>query len=241
MRTAIISDIHSNLEALLSCLESVEKNRADRVVCLGDIVGYGADPGECISRVRAVGEEVVAGNHDHGSVGGCDISLFNEYARAAIQWTMDRISGEEADYLKSLPMLRTVDGQTLVHASPRRPEEWEYLLTLEQVRRQFGSFDSPACFVGHSHVPGAFESDGRLVTQIDHHFVRLVPGRKYIFNVGSVGQPRDGDPRSSYALYDQELETVSIIRVSYDVASAQEKIREAGLPSLLADRLSVGR
>ena len=241
MKTAIISDVHANLEALSSCLRSIERNDVDNVVCLGDLVGYAANPSECISKVRRVCTHVVAGNHDHAAAGVSDISYFNEYARRAVLWTMNQISDDDIEYLKNLPFMHTTEQYTLVHGSPRRPDEWDYVLTLEQAKRQFEGFETPVCFIGHSHIPGAFESDGKTVASIDYNFLRIVPGRQYLYNVGSVGQPRDSDPRSAYAIYDDSLQTVSLVRVSYDVDKAQKKIRDAELPAMLADRLSVGR
>jgi predicted phosphodiesterase len=241
MKTAIISDVHANLEALTSCLRSIEKNQADEIVCLGDLVGYGANPRECTNKARRACKQIIAGNHDHAAAGVSDTSYFNEYARRAVLWTTEQVSDAEIEFFKELPLTYSTQQYTLVHGSPKRPEEWDYVLTLEQAKRQFKSFNTPLCFFGHSHIPGAFEYDGTTVCAVDCHVLRLVAGRQYLYNVGSVGQPRDSDPRSAYAIYDDSAQTVSLIRVSYDVEKAQKKIRDAGLPAMLADRLSVGR
>lgn len=241
MRYAILSDIHGNLEALEAVLADAA-SAADGVLCLGDVVGYGADPVACLETVAARAQAITAGNHEHGVAGLLDLGWFNPYARAAAEWTHDRLGDDRRHYVAALPLVVEVDDATLVHASPRNPEEWDYLVSAEDGYAAFPAFATRLCFVGHSHQPGVW-SLGSVGPEhapgaVD---VRMEPGRRYIVNVGSVGQPRDRDPRAAYALWDVERSRVTIRRVPYDVARAQRKIVEAGLPRFLSDRLGVGR
>lgn len=218
---------------------------ARTVLCLGDVVGYGADPAACVEALGERAAAVVAGNHEHGALGLLDLRWFNPYARAAVLWTGSRLGEDHRRYLERLPLTAVVEEATLVHASPRNPEEWDYLMSAEDGFKVFGDFDTRLCFVGHSHHPGVWslgssgpEYAGRLPG--GETSIRLEAGRRYIVNVGSVGQPRDQDPRAAYALWDREVRTVTIRRVAYDHRTAAEKILAAGLPRVLADRLADG-
>lgn len=215
------------------------------ILCLGDVVGYGADPAACVETLGERALRIVAGNHEHGALGLMDLAWFNPIARTAALWTRDALGADHRRYLEALPLRLTVDEATLVHASPRCPEEWDYLVTAEDGFAVFGDFDTRLCLVGHSHRPGVWslgsrgpEHDPDLTGGQDH--VRLADGRRYIINVGSVGQPRDRDPRAAYALWDRDERTVTIRRVAYDVREAARKIVAAGLPRLLAERLAHG-
>jgi diadenosine tetraphosphatase ApaH/serine/threonine PP2A family protein phosphatase len=240
VRYAILSDIHGNLEALDAVLADAAP-RAEAVLCLGDIVGYGADPLACIERVAARAEAVVAGNHEHAVSGLLDLAWFNESARAAAVWTRRRLDDDHRAWLGARPLVHVIDDATLVHASPARPEEWEYLVSAEDGYEAFAAFTTRLCFVGHSHRPGAWSlgSSGpahepnATETVLEH-------GRRYVINVGSVGQPRDRDARAAYAVWDTDEHRVTIRRVPYDVAGARDKILAAGLPTFLAERLSIG-
>ena len=245
MRYAILSDIHGNLEALTAVLADASAQGARDVLCLGDIVGYGADPVACIERVEERAIALVAGNHEHGALGLMDLKWFNPLARAAALWTRGRLDEDHRRYLESLPVRTALEDATLVHASPRHPEEWDYLISAEDGFEVFGDFDTRLCFVGHSHRPGAWSlgSSGR------EHVAHLTParsrvtlqdGRRYVVNVGSVGQPRDRDPRAAYAIWDRDDRAVTIRRVDYDHRAAAGKILAAGLPRPLADRLANG-
>jgi diadenosine tetraphosphatase ApaH/serine/threonine PP2A family protein phosphatase len=240
VRYAILSDIHGNLEALDAVLADAA-SRADDILCLGDIVGYGADPLACIERVAERARAVVAGNHEHGVAGLLDLDWFNDRARAAAEWTRRRLDGDHLAWLATRPLVAETDDATLVHASPARPAEWDYLVSAEEGYDAFPAFATRVCFVGHSHRPGAWSvgSSGREyepgATEIE-----LERGRRYLVNVGSVGQPRDGDPRAAYALWDVAGRRVTIERVPYDLATARRKILGAGLPRFLAERLSIG-
>jgi diadenosine tetraphosphatase ApaH/serine/threonine PP2A family protein phosphatase len=241
VRYAILSDIHGNLEALRAVLADAAE-RADALLCLGDVVGYGADPEACIDLVGDRCAAVVAGNHEYGVVDRLDLAWFNPYARAAAEWTRDRLGPDARAWLAALPLVREIDDATLVHASPSHPDEWDYLIDAADGFAAFPAFSTRLCFVGHSHQPGAWTqgSWGR-----DHRpgatAVTVEPGCRYIVNVGSVGQPRDRDPRAAYAVWDSERRQVTIRRVPYDVARAREKILAARLPRYLADRLADGR
>jgi diadenosine tetraphosphatase ApaH/serine/threonine PP2A family protein phosphatase len=241
VRYAILSDIHGNLEALRAVLADAA-DCADGVLCLGDVVGYGADPAACVEIVGARAETLVAGNHDHALAGLIDTSWFNTYAQAALEWTAARVDDDHRAWLGARPLLAEVGDATLVHASPRNPEDWDYLRTGEDGWEVFESFSTRLCFVGHSHRPAVWslgssgpEFDGAATS------AALENGRRYIVNVGSVGQPRDHDPRAAYAVWDVDARRVDIRRVEYDIGAVRRKILAAGLPRFLADRLAVGR
>ena len=240
MTYAILADVHGNLEALRAVLADCA-GRAAAVLCLGDTVGYGADPGPCVDLVAARALAVVAGNHEWGATGRLPPGWFNGAARAALAWTRGRLDDDQRAWLGALPLAREVDDATLVHASPAEPDAWDYLLTAGDGFGAFGAFATRWCFVGHSHVPGAWS----LGSSGPAHHRRLTTlgaerGRRYLVSVGSVGQPRDGDPRAAYALWDPGIGAVEIRRVAYDVAAARRKIEDARLPRILGDRLVAG-
>lgn len=248
MKVLVISDIHANLTALEAVLADAAgpdpKNpRYDVVWCLGDLVGYGPDPNACVERVRNLpGLVCLIGNHDQAVLGEIPLSRFNYDARRAIEWTQEVLSEASRDFLLSLPSKTVVEGVTLAHGSPRQPI-WEYVLDPETAALNFEAFDTDYCLVGHSHVPLIFHrsrEDG-LVT------LRPIPwGRpmamepRMILNPGSVGQPRDMDPRAAYALLDLDNWTWEARRVEYDVLQVQDRILEAGLPERQALRLLAG-
>ncbi len=240
MRYAVLSDIHGNLEALEAVLADAAE-RADTVLCLGDVVGYGADPEACMELIAGRAAALVAGNHEHAVAGLLDLDWFNDYARAAVEWTRDRLDEDHRSYLAALPLVAEVGDATLVHASPERPEEWEYLVSPQDGFAAFPAFATRLCFVGHSHRPAAWSlgsSGPEFVAGAVE--LSLESGRRYIVNVGSVGQPRDRDPRAAYALWDADRGRLVIRRVAYDVDTARRKILAGGLPRLLADRLPRG-
>ncbi len=240
MRYAVLSDVHGNLEALDAVLADAA-GRADAVLCTGDLVGYGADPAACVERLAVRAAVMVAGNHEHGVAGLLDPTWFNPYARAAVEWTRARLDDAHAAFLARLPLAGEVDGATLVHASPREPETWDYLVAAEDGFAALAAVTARLCFVGHSHVPAAWSlgaSGSRYLRGAVE--VALEPGRRYLVNVGSVGQPRDGDARAAYALWDVDAGWVTVRRVAYDVDRAKRKIVAGGLPRFLSDRLSRG-
>ena len=244
MRYAVLSDVHGNLEALEAVLRDVRRGRPDACLCLGDTVGYGPDPNECAARIRELGGLVIAGNHDLAAAGMLDPSAFTPLARAAIEWTRDVLTEETRAWLAALPA-RLEDAAFLaVHGSPRDPIE-EYIIDLPTSLAIFSDHAFALCLVGHSHVPGAFilEANGAVRARRlpVGKGVRLARASRYIVNVGSVGQPRDGDPRASYLVLDTSARTVTLQRLDYPVAATQEKMTARGLPTPLAQRLALGR
>lgn len=240
MRVLLLADVHSNLDALHSVMRDAEgRGPVDAVWVLGDLVGYGPDPAACLKVLREAGSVCVAGNHDAAAVGAVPIETFNDWAAAGAVWTSAQLSEDEADYLARLPVKREVEGCTLVHGSPRDPI-WEYVLGGEEVEASFELLQTPLCLVGHSHLPTMFERGGDGVWLKPGEPVE-VSGRRLILNPGGVGQPRDGDPRSSYAVFDTSAGTITHYRVEYDIAAVQARMAEAGLPASLIERLSRGR
>jgi diadenosine tetraphosphatase ApaH/serine/threonine PP2A family protein phosphatase len=239
MRTAILSDIHGNLEALEAVLESCRTSGVEDYVCLGDLVGYGASPNACVERVRALADRVVAGNHDHAAVGLTDLGFFNPIARAAAAWTARQLTPENASYLRGRPMTLKTEEAVYVHATPGGPGEWNYVFDAGDAETCLAQTDRQLCFVGHSHV--AFVCVARGSSRATVPASPVEPGARYVVNVGSVGQPRDLDPRAAFALWDRSSREIRIVRVEYDIAGARARILEAGLPYLLAERLTFGR
>jgi len=243
MRYAIIADIHANLAAFTAVLDDIEhRGGAEEIWCLGDVVGYGPDPGQCIELLRQYNHVCVAGNHDWAAIGKIDTSYFNPDAAAACHWTAQQLSPEDIQYLKSLPLVIERGDFTLVHGSPREPI-WEYLLSTSNAKENFAYFQSKFCLIGHSHVPLVFRYSETGACSLSHFSpnIGLVLGEsRLIINPGGVGQPRDGDPQASYAIYDSETGVVRLYRVSYDISATQAKMAEQGLPMRLAARLSYG-
>ena len=232
MRVAIISDIHANLPAFEAVLLKADTLDISTIWCLGDIVGYGPYPNECVELVRARCSLVVSGNHDSGVVGGTPIDDFNEYGLQAILWTRKNLLPEHLEYLRTLPLVAVHDSCTLVHASPLDPPEWHYLHTMRAVLRNFQAFVTTQCFVGHTHVPLVVGEDG----SIDD----FTSSGRHIINVGSVGQPRDGNPASAFGIYDTDAMRYQLVRVPYAVDDVAKAIEHAGLPGHLARRLYHG-
>jgi diadenosine tetraphosphatase ApaH/serine/threonine PP2A family protein phosphatase len=249
MRYAALSDVHGNLEALTAVLDALKTEAVDRILCLGDTIGYGADPSACLERLQAGGAVLVAGNHEWGAIGKLEMVWFHEAARAALLWTRDQLSVADLDLLRRLPLTATEGPCTLVHGSLMHPQRFEYLMDVAQVMETLSVCRTAFCLVGHTHRPGMVEYDrvarrflcarleGGVLDDVEVRQAETV----YLINPGSVGQPRDGDPRAAFALIDTERGRVTFRRLAYDVAAAQQKIRRAGLPAVLADRLAVGR
>jgi putative phosphoesterase len=240
MYYGIISDIHSNEPALTSVLDKLDELSVDTVICLGDIVGYASQPSECIELTKERSSVIVVGNHDSGAVGTTSINSFNELARKAIKWTEKVLRTAEIEFLNGLPLTHDHDGLFLVHASPFSPSEWHYVFSANQARKAFKSCSSDLIFVGHTHRPAVFSTkhDG-LEIDLKNRYV-MKKGERCLINVGSVGQPRDGDPRASFATFRSDKRVIEFHRTTYDVKRAQESIKKAGLPMQLAWRLSMG-
>jgi diadenosine tetraphosphatase ApaH/serine/threonine PP2A family protein phosphatase len=252
MNYAILSDVHGNLEALTAVLEDLEKSSVDRTVFLGDVVGYGADPVECLRIIGEVSDMSILGNHDRAVVTGSGLDELNEDAARAAGWTADILSDDDREKIRSLPLehVDTDYGIHLVHGSTDKPERFNYILSEWDAEKGFAGCVSRVVFVGHTHVPAAFveleykrtfTGEIRKVEELEASKIQLEAGYRYIVNVGSVGQPRDGDTRAAYGIYNSGEETFSLRRVPYDVEKAAFKIRKAGLPEALALRLGLGR
>ena len=232
MRLAIISDIHANLEALTTTLELIDKRNVDQVVCLGDIVGYGADPSECLRLVQERCQTIIIGNHDVAAVDLHKAEDFNVSARLAAQWTNGVLSVEEKNYLNQLPYTAEAENLLFVHGSPFEPEEFHYILSTRDALDAMEFFAQKFCFIGHSHVPGIFTKSGRAAS--------VNPEGRYLINVGSVGQPRDGNPMLSFGMLETGSWKYENVRSAYDIERAARKIIAAGLPPVLGERLMVG-
>jgi predicted phosphodiesterase len=243
MHYAVIADIHSNLAALTAVLDDIEqKGGVDEIWCLGDIVGYGPDPHQCIELLRHYKHICVAGNHDWAAIGKVDTNYFNQMAIAAIKWTSEQLTISDRLYLENLPQTIDKGDIILVHGSPTEPL-WEYVISIGIAERNFAHFESQFCLVGHSHVPEAFKLQDGACQHI--HFsegIGMVLGKsRMIINPGAVGQPRDGNAQASYAIYDTEGRMMRLHRVSYDIKSTQDKMMQAGLPVQLVSRLEAGK
>jgi len=241
MKWAILSDVHGNLEAFQSVIEDLRNQGAEQVGFLGDVVGYGANPNECLALLRELSECAVAGNHDSGVAELTDTDTFNGAAHTAVLWTRKQLSAENIAYLRRLPLLHQREGITFVHASPDRPDEWNYILTFPEAEEGFHALAGDLAFVGHTHRPVILaKAPNEEVTVLSQEEATLKEGIRYIINVGSVGQPRDGNPQAAYGLYDDAAKKYILRRVTYNIRAAQKKISKAGLPSFLAQRLSKG-
>jgi len=240
LRCAILSDIHANLEAFDAVLQDAAEQKCSHYVCLGDVVGYNADPHECVQRVQAMDCPVVKGNHDEQASLTESSRDFNELAESAIRWTRDHLTAEDKAWLRDLRLQRQVRDFTIVHATLDTPAQWAYVFNNLDAAASFTYQHTPVCFFGHTHVPMAFIRDeGVRRVKIDQ--LHIETRKKYFINARSVGHPRDADWRAAYCIYDIENNVVELRRVRYQRAAAQTKIIKAGLPPLLAERLAVGR
>ena len=240
MKFAIFGDIHANLEALETVLADAADQGADQHACIGDIVGYNANPNECIARVQSLECAVVKGNHDEEASLDTEIIGLNPLAQAALEWTRDHLTEDNKQWLRELRMVKQVRDFTIVHATLDSPTHWHYVMNKFDAMASFSYQYTQLCFFGHTHTPRIYMK-GQSVTVEDTERVHIAPNCKYFINVGSVGQPRDGDPRASYALYDHDNQTVQIRRLSYGIEETQRKIIDGGLPEPLAARLDFGK
>jgi predicted phosphodiesterase len=246
VRYLIVSDLHANLEALQGVL-SQSAGAYDRVLCCGDLVGYGADPNAVCDWVRLNCAVVVRGNHDRASTGQDDLAWFNPVARSAALWTLAALTAENASYITGLPRGPvTVETFQIFHGSPY--DEDEYVIAAREADQAFGYLETHVAFFGHTHVQGGFiwnqsrvETILRPPARSDSQAMQIDPECAYMINPGSTGQPRDGDRRAAYVIYDTDTKAVTYYRAAYDVVGAQRKIHAAGLPAILADRLALGR
>ena len=240
MRIAIFGDIHANLEAFEVVLADAREQGCTSYICLGDVVGYNANPRECLEIVQSLKCPVVKGNHDDYASSDSSLESFNPLAEVAIQWTRDQLTPSERFWLGGLPLIAKISGFTVVHASLDDPAGWGYVLNQLDAAASFSKQTTDLCFFGHTHTPRAYIKDSSVVGLPFDQLV-LEPGKKYFVNAGSVGQPRDGDWRAAYVVFDQEKRLIQLRRLRYDLAKTQGKILKAGLPTRLADRLAFGK
>ena len=242
MKYGIVSDVHGNLPALQSALHMCAEMKVDEIFFLGDAVGYGASPNQCITLIRREASAFIAGNHDFGAVGKTNIDTFNSYAREALYWTERILTKDNCHYLGKRSLTMERDDMLLVHASPYEPHQWHYIFKPQEAMRNFFAFKHHICFIGHSHLPCviSMSKDGRLSLERITSLT-LQDDTRYIINVGSIGQPRDGDPRASFGILDTVNREYTLNRVHYDIKEAQMRILSMGLPRFLAERLAIGR
>ena len=240
MKYAILGDIHANLQALEAVLQDAASQNATHYTCVGDIVGYNANPIECLELARKLFPVAVRGNHDHYCAYEEKLDHFHPLAADVVSWTRKLLSPDMVAYLRSLRYTARVETFTLVHSTLDNPEAWGYVFDKLEAESNFNYQTSTVCFFGHTHVPLAFERADTIRFGL-YTKLKVAVGKKYFINVGSVGQPRDGDSRAAYALYDMESNAIELRRVAYDVKKAQKAILDAGLPPRLAARLAIGR
>ena len=239
MRYAIFGDIHANLEALNTVLAHAEEQGCDFYACLGDIVGYGGNPLECLEKIQSMDCPVVKGSHDEDSAQLGSAGNTNPIAREAQEWTYNQLSEEQREWLLKLRYVKQIDNFTIVHSSLDQPQQWHYITNKFDATACMAYQFTQLCFVGHSHVPQIYIKDATVSSVNDYH-VQIEPDKKYLINIGSVGQPRDGDWRARYAIYDSDQSIVNIYRLEYDLEKAQARIVEQNLPQSLAARLADG-
>jgi predicted phosphodiesterase len=240
MKYAIIADIHGNLDAFQVVLEDIRAQKATHIVCLGDVVGYNAQPKECLDIIRQMNVPCVKGNHDEYCSTENHLDGFNPHAAEAVHWTRNQLSPEDKQWLRDLKYSRMAANFTMVHATLDAPERWGYVFDKLAAAASFPYQNTQMCFFGHTHVPVAFMRD-TVVRGGTYSKFKVDPAKKYFINVGAVGQPRDNNPKAAYVIYDMDLQTIELRRLDYDIAAAQKKILEAGLPERLAERLAFGR
>jgi len=240
MKFAIIADIHGNWEALQVVLADIKEQKCTHYACVGDVVGYGANPKECLKVVRDLGMPCVKGNHDEYCSSDEQLEGFNPHAAEAVDWTRQQLSDEERQWLKDLKYFRMVTGFSMVHATLDGPQRWGYVFDKLAAAASFTYQNTSVCFFGHTHVPVAFIRDS-MVRGGTYSKFKVEPGKKYFVNVGAIGQPRDNNPKAAYVVYDVDEGTIELRRLEYDIASAQKKILDAGLPPRLAERLAFGK
>src|SRR5277367_911232 len=241
MKFAIIADIHANLEAFQVVLADIKEQKCTHYACVGDVVGYGASPRECLKIVRDKGMPCVKGNHDEYCSMDEALEGFNPHAAEAVNWTRQQLNPEERQWLRELKYFRIVTSFSMVHATLDGPQRWGYVFDKLAAAASFTYQNTGVCFFGHTHVPVAFIRDTKDVRGGTYSKFKVDPSKKYFVNVGSVGQPRDNNPKAAYVVYDVNEGTIELRRLDYDIAAVQKKILDVGLPPRLAERLAYGR
>jgi predicted phosphodiesterase len=240
MKYGILGDVHGNLEALTAVLEEMYRQGVKKFVSAGDVVGYGANPGECLAKLRDLGTIIAAGNHDRAVCGLLGIEFFNTFARQSCEWTQGTLTAEDKGFLKSLKLVEHVDNFSVAHASLYCPENFDYIQTTYDANLCFERQKTKIAFTGHSHIPIVFYRRKRIIFEQSAE-IRINTADKLLINVGAIGQPRDENPESVCAVYDSGEGIVRLKRIPYDVDKAAQKIKNAGLPDILAERLRYGR
>ena len=240
MKYAIIADIHGNWEALQVVLEDIRTQNVTHTVCLGDVVGYNANPKECLDVIRNLNIPVVKGNHDEYCSTDNALDGFNPHAAEAVHWTRNQLTADDKQWLRDLKYSRMAANFTMVHATLDAPDRWGYVFDKLAAAASFPYQNTQMCFFGHTHVPVAFMRD-TVVRGGTYSKFKVDSSKKYFINVGAVGQPRDNNPKCAYVIYDMDAQTIELRRLDYDIETAQAKIRAAGLPERLAERLAYGR
>ena len=239
MRIAVLSDIHGNLEALEAVLADAQDQQARQFVCLGDIVGYGPNPVECVERIQSLNCPAVKGNHDQAAANhNFVLDHLHPDAQRSLSWTRTQLEEKHLNFLENLPLSRRVGRFSITHASPNRPAAWTYVNSMDDAAEAMEKQNARLCFIGHTHIPAAFCLQGESISEPGLTYFQLTAGAKYLINPGSIGQPRDGDVRAAYVIYDREAQSIEFRRVSYSLLSTSEKINDRGLGQSLATRLA---
>lgn len=242
MKYAFFSDVHANFEALKAFVLDQQNERIDKIFFLGDAVGYGPNPNECVELIDKIAHVKLIGNHDYAALGLMETEYFNQYAAESMSWTKNILSNKTIAILGKFQLSATVDNIYMVHSSPREPEMWHYILDMTDVEENFKYFSQQICLVGHTHRPFivSLDSKGNCIIS-NKQEEKILHGRRYLINIGSLGQPRDGDPRSCYLIFDTKTQTIRHKRVAYDFDSTQKRMAALGMPEYLIERLAVGR
>lgn len=242
MKYGFFSDVHANLEALKVVVADFKKENLDKIFFLGDAVGYGPDPNECTSIIEDISEIKLMGNHDYAALGLIETNLFNPYAQKAMEWTKSVLIEKSLNILSSFAMDHRVDRFYLVHSTPKEPQEWNYIFDLDDAEENFNFFNKQICLIGHSHHPAVMKKyKDKHCFLHDDPGVEIEDGFRYIINIGSVGQPRDGSNQACYLIYDVKEKRAVLKRLPYDYKKTQLKMKKKGLPQFLIDRLALGR
>jgi len=242
MKIGFFSDVHANLEALETCLADFKKEKLKKLFFLGDVVGYGPDPNKCVELVDKKADIKLLGNHDAAAVGLLNTDYFNQYAQISIDHTIRILSEKNLKRIKMFHIEATFDVFKMVHSQPKDPTSWGYILDIEDAEENFKYFEQQVCIIGHTHQPAIIKKyKNNRCEMVAHDFVRLDNDYRYIINIGSIGQPRDSDPRASYGIYDDESGIFSIKRIEYDYEKTQEKMKKVSLPRFLIDRIAMGK
>lgn len=243
LKYCIFSDVHGNLEALETFLEEIAREQYSKLIFLGDAIGYGPNPNECLELIRRHADIILLGNHDHAAISDADISNFNHYARNAILWTRDQLTEDNINFIKTLTHEAVIGKATFVHATPCQPDRWHYLFTTQEAQVNFRCFNTQICIVGHSHQPLSIirKSQNHDLSVILDQMIKIEEDSRYIINDGSIGQPRDGNPASCFVVYDAEEDVIYFRRLEYDYTKTQAKMRALNLPDYLIERLGLGR